>query len=192
MKKTTAGSRMSASSRKWRKQQTTPLTVSRPTLIVNGSDAEFRSLIHDLLAYVHRLKACRDAFAAIIEVSGMQYEILMLVSLTNGLSITEIASRLHCSGAFITIEANKLVQRNILQKASDPGDGRRVLLQNTAQGAKLLRRLAPYQQRINDVLFESLDSTRFRQLRKLTSQLVMSGDRAVAMLETLMHEARAA
>src|SRR6266436_3510650 len=102
-----------------------PPTVSRPALLVEGSDAEFRGLIHDLIAYGHRLDACRDAFAAIAGVSGAQYEIVMLVSRAEGLSIGEVAARMHRSGAFITIEANKLVQRGILEKVSDPKDGRR-------------------------------------------------------------------
>src|SRR5436190_6271375 len=105
-----------------------PVTVSRPALLVDGSDAEFRGLIHDLIAYGHRLDACRDAFAAIAGVSGVQYEILMLVSRADGLSVGGVAEKLHRSGAFITLEANKLVQRGILDKTSDPLDGRRVLL----------------------------------------------------------------
>ena len=83
-----------------------PLTVSRPALLAGGSDAEFRSLIHDLIAYGHRLDACRDAFASIAGISGVQYEILMRVSRTPGLPVGEVAARLHRSGAFITIEAD--------------------------------------------------------------------------------------
>ena len=96
-----------------------------------GSDAEFRGLIHDLIAYGHKLDACRDAFAAIAGISGVQYEILMLVSRADGLSVGEVAGRLHRSGAFITIEANKMAERGLLEKASDPTDGRRVLLKMT-------------------------------------------------------------
>src|ERR687898_901875 len=166
-----------------------PLTVSRSALLAQGSDTEFRGLIHDLIAYGHKLDACRDAFAAIAGASGVQYEILMLVSRTEGLAIGEVAARLHRSGAFITIEANKLVARGILHKAADPQDGRRVLLKNTAKSQQLLERLAPYQRRINDVLFEFLDAKRFRQLRALAGELVGAGDRAVAMLELLLHEA---
>src|SRR5512134_2519885 len=134
-----------------------PLTVSRPALLARGSDDEFRGLIHDLIAYGHKLDACRDAFAAIAGISGAQYEILMLVSRADGLSVGEVAARLHRSGAFITIEANRLVERGILDKAPDPEDGRRVLLRNTSKGFELLERLAPYQRRVNDVLFEFLD-----------------------------------
>jgi MarR family transcriptional regulator, organic hydroperoxide resistance regulator len=175
-----------------RKRAAPPLTVSRAALLVKGSDAEFRRLIHDLIAYGHRLDACRDTFANIVGISGVQYEILMLVSRAEGLAIGEVADRLHRSGAFITIEANKLVERGILEKASDPEDGRRVLLRCTAKSLELLERLAPYQRRINDVLFDCLDAKRFRELRQLAADLLASGDRAVALLEFLMHEAEAA
>ncbi len=174
------------------RKKSRPLTVSRPALLARGSDAEFRGLIHDLIAYGHKLDACRDAFAAIAGISGAQYEILMLVSRADGLSIGEVAARLHRSGAFITVEANKLAERGILEKGSDEQDGRRVLLKTTAKALELLERLAPWQRRINDVLFEFLDARRFRELRALAAELVGCGDRAVAMLELLLHEAEAA
>lgn len=175
-----------------RTRKKAPLTVSRPALLAGGSDAEFRGLIHDLIAYGHKLDACRDAFAAIAAISGAQYEILMLVSRADGLSIGEVAGRLHRSGAFITIEANKLAERGILEKAADPADGRRVLLRMNAKSLEMLERLAPYQRRVNDVLFEFVDAKRFRELRALAAELVGRGDRAVAMLELLQREAEAA
>jgi DNA-binding MarR family transcriptional regulator len=164
------------------KRDKLPPTVSRPALLVRGSDQEFRGLIHDLIAYGHRLDACRDAFAALAGVSGAQYEILMLVSRADGLSVGEIAARLHRSGAFITIEANRLVAKRLLGKASDPRDGRRVLLKRTPQTLQALRRMAPQQRRINDVLFACLDARSFRRLRRLAADLVACGDRAVALL----------
>jgi len=170
----------------------TPATVSRRALLVKGSDAEFRSLIHDLIAYGHRLDACRDAFARIAGISGVQYEILMLVSRADGLSIGEVASRLHRSGAFITIEANRMAAAGIIDKVADPADGRKVLLRMNGKSYVLLERLAPYQRRVNDVLFEGIDAAQFRRLRGLARDLVASGDRAVAMLELLIHEAEAA
>jgi hypothetical protein len=52
--------------------------------------------------------------------------------------------------------------------------------------------MAPYQRRVNDVLFEPLDAKRFRELRALAAELVACGDRALAVLELLLHEAEAA
>jgi len=166
-----------------------PATVSRKALLAGGSDAEFRGLIHDLIAYGHKLDACRDGFAAVAGVSGVQYEVVMLVSRAEGLSIGEVAARLHRSGAFITLEVNKLTARGILDKVSDPFDKRKVLLRTNSRSDALLERLAPYQQRINDVLFESLDAKRFRALRALAAELVADGDRAVALLDYLKREA---
>ena len=173
-----------------RRKAAPPSTVSRAALLVDGSDTEFRSLIHDLIAYGHRLDAIRDMFAAIAGISGAQYEILMLVSRSEGLSVGEVASRLHRSGAFITIEANKLVARDILQKASDPGDGRKVILQANEKSIELLERLAPFQRRANDTLFERLDAKRFREVRALARDLVACGDRALVMLQFMLHEAK--
>jgi DNA-binding MarR family transcriptional regulator len=116
----------------------------------------------------------------------------MLVSRADGLSVGEVAARLHRSGAFITIEANKLVAAGILEKHSDPADGRKVLLKKANKADSLLERLAPFQRRVNDTLFEHLDARRFRELRQLAAGLLASGDRAVAMLELLLHEAEAA
>jgi MarR family transcriptional regulator, organic hydroperoxide resistance regulator len=178
--------------RKRQLQRNAPLTVSRPALLERGSDAAFRGLIHDLIAYGHRLDACRDAFAEIIGVSGAQYEILMLTSRADGLSVGEVATRLHRSGAFITIEAARLAERGILDKESDPADGRKVRLRVTAKGRALVEELAPYQRRINDVLFECLDARRFAQLRALAAELVACGDRAMTLLENLVHEAQTA
>jgi DNA-binding MarR family transcriptional regulator len=168
------------------------LTVSRPALLTDGSDAGFRGLIRDLLAYGHRLDGCRDAFAGIAGVSGAQYEILMLVSRAAGITVGEVAAQLHRSGAFITIEAAKLVERGILTKAADPDDGRKVRLSATRKGEDLVRRLAPVQQRVNDTLFECLDARRFRQLSALVRELVACGDRGEALAEYLaQHPAEA-
>src|ERR1700740_804072 len=71
-----------------------PRTISRPALLVEGWDGEFRGLIHDLIAYGHRLDACRDAFAAIVGISGVQYDILMVGSRAAALWVGEAAARL--------------------------------------------------------------------------------------------------
>ena len=146
-------------------------------------------LIHDLLAHGARLEACRDAFASIAGVSGVQYEILMLLSRAEGLAVGEVASALHRSGAFITIEAAKLAARGIVEKSPDPAAGRRVRLALTRKGAELVRRLAPVQRQVNDTLFECLDARRFRELRAIAAELAACGDRGAALAEFLAREA---
>src|SRR3954470_2985437 len=171
-----------------RRRSDLPVTVS-PQFLVDGSDAQFRDFILDLVAYFHRLDACRNGFAAIAGVSPVQYEILMLVSRTDGVSVGEVAARLHRSGAFITIESNKLVERGVLDKSSDPDDGRKVLLRTGRNSRAILERLAPYQVRINEALFGNLNAKRFRDLRLLIREQLGCGDRAVRLLDYIMQEA---
>src|SRR5947207_15600678 len=84
-----------------------PRTISRPALLVDGSDGEFRGLIHDLIAYGHRLDACRDAFAAIVGISGVQDEVLMMVGRAGGLSIGQVGEAHQRRGVLITIGAEQ-------------------------------------------------------------------------------------
>ena len=166
-----------------------PLTVSRTGLLVHGSDAEFRNLVHDLLTFSHLLETCRDRFGAYIGLTGVQYEIMMAVrrfqKAAGGISVGQVAARLRRSGAFITIETNKLVAKGILEKSEDAGDRRRVLLAISKPGESLARSLAPIQQQVNDVLFEPIDGKGFEKLRSLAAELVGSGDRATALFDYL-------
>jgi MarR family transcriptional regulator, organic hydroperoxide resistance regulator len=167
-------------------------TVSKPELLVDGSDTEFRGLVHDLMAFAHHIEACRDGFGAIAGLTGVQYEIFMAVKrfqsldgAVPGIGVGQVAARLHRSGAFITLEVNKLVAKGVLAKADDPADGRRVLLTVSKAGEALARRLAPVQQQVNDVLFACLDRKGFERLRALAAELVGCGDRATALIDYL-------
>jgi DNA-binding MarR family transcriptional regulator len=175
------------------KREATANTVSKPELLVEGADGEFRGLVHDLMAFAHHIEACRDGFGAIAGLTGLQYEVFMVVkrfqSMSSGaaagISVGQVAARLHRSGAFITLEVNKLVAKGVLAKAADPADGRRVLLTVSKSGEVLARSLAPVQQQVNDVLFACLDRKGFERLRALAAELVGCGDRAASLIEYL-------
>jgi DNA-binding MarR family transcriptional regulator len=168
--------------------RTPPLTVSRPELLINGSDRDFRALVHGMLAFAARLEAVRNGFAGMLGLTGIQYTILISVShqeRAGEVSVSMIAAHLHISGAFVTIETGKLLKLGLLTKRPDPRDRRRVCLSITKKGADLLHRLAPTQAQVNDVLFEFLDAVRFRELRGLVDRMTECGDRSVALLEYL-------
>jgi DNA-binding MarR family transcriptional regulator len=172
--------------------RTPPITVSRQELLINGSDRDFRALVHGMLAFSARLEAVRSGFASILGLTGIQYTILISVShleRAGEVSVTMIAAHLHISGAFVTIETGKLLKLGLLTKRPDPKDRRRVCLGVTKKGADLLHRLAPTQAQVNDLLFEFLDAAQFRQLRGLVDRMTECGDRAVALLEYLAHPA---
>ena len=162
------------------------LTISRPELQVQGSDQEFRALVHGMLAFAARLEAVRSGFGSIIGLTGIQYTILISVAHLEeqgGVSVNTISAHLRVSGPFITIETNKLLGVGLLTKRQDVKDRRRVCLRVTRKGRDLLGKLAPIQVQVNDILFGFLDATQFRQLHGMVDEMSACGDRAVALLD---------
>ena len=56
-----------------------PLTVTRSELLAEGSDREFRELVHALLAFQARHEAIRDGHGAFIGLPGPQYTLLIAI-----------------------------------------------------------------------------------------------------------------
>src|SRR5690242_16493207 len=172
--------------RKQNSEESAPMTISRPELQIDGSDREFRALVHGMLAFSARLEAVRSGFAALVGLTGIQYTILISVGhlLEQGeVSVSMIAGHLHVSGAFVTIETGKLLKLGLLAKRPDIHDRRRVCLSITKKGRDLLKRLAPTQVEVNDLLFGFLDATEFRHMRAMVDRMTSCGDRAVDLLE---------
>ena len=164
------------------------LTVSRPELLANGSDARFRSSVHGMLAFAARLEAVRDGFAALLGLTGIQYTILISIShlqRDGEVTVGAVAGHLHLSGAFVTIETGKLLRLGLITKIQDLKDRRRVCLRVTRSGRLLLLRLAPVQIRVNDVLFDFLSADQFRALGLMIDRIVACGDRALSLLDFL-------
>ena len=141
------------------KKQTLHATISRPEMLRDGSDAEFRQLVHDLLAFSSRLQDIRASFGAHLGLTGIQYTILISIRQLNegdGVSVKTVAEHLSLSSSFVTIETKKLIARELLEKRTDADDRRRVQLSISMEGDVLLSELRPLQQQVNDALFQSL------------------------------------
>ena len=165
-----------------------PLTVSRDELLVDGSDARFRQLIHRLLAYASSLEAIRAGMGGMIGLSGIQYTILVCIAHlqgARGVGVKEIARHLSCTGAFVTIETGKLADLGMVEKRPNPDDKRRVLITVTGRARALLTGLAPVQRQINDTLFASVDGPGFAQLCELAETLTADARNAQSLIEFL-------
>lgn len=164
------------------------LTVSRPELLDRGSDRRFRGLLHDLFAFGSILEAARARFAEQAGLSPAQYLALIAIAQSSPrepAGVGEIARHLHLSGAFVTIEVNKLVAEGLVAKQPHPTDGRRVRLTLTEAGAARLERLAELQRPVNDALFETLAPEEFARLAEVMSRLVAGGASALALADHL-------
>ena len=162
-----------------------PLTVSRPELLSAGSDADFRKLVHGLLAFATRLESVRAGFARIIGLSPIQYTMVVSIAHLEGngdVSVNMLAEHLQLSGAFITIETTKLVKLGLLTKQPDRQDRRRVSLKTTAKTRGLIKSLAAVQTPVNDLLFGFLDAAAFRELLGMIDPMIACADRALNLL----------
>jgi DNA-binding MarR family transcriptional regulator len=179
-------SRTAKTNRKAQKPGIEP-TVSIPRLMVDGSDRAFRHFIHDALAFFTRLQAVRSQLGAVIGLSGTQYTVLIAIAHLNDkdrkIGVNQVAEHLHFSGAFATIEINKLVARGLVHKNVDSQDRRRVILAVSPRGRALLNELAAVQRPINDMLFRGLSASDFRKMRKLMSGMVDAADEAARLIE---------
>ena len=161
-----------------------PLTVTRPQLLNDGTDRDFRKLVHNIFAFMARHEAIRDGHARHIGLAGIEYTILISIghlALDGDVNVKTVADHLHMSGAFITTVTSKLQVLGLVEKMQDSVDRRRISLVITEKGKFLLRNLAPYQREINDVEFASLSNEDFQVLSQILESLIASGDEAVAL-----------
>lgn len=161
------------------------MTVSRPELLEDGSDTRFRDLLHAIFAFSSQLQAARARFGAFIGLSPTQYMVLIAIArlAPQEAGVAQIAERLFFSGAFVTIEVNKLVKLGLVVKTPNLTDGRRVVLRTSAEGDRRLAALAEFQRPVNDALFASMKRQDFLALHRLMSALTADGDRALALAE---------
>lgn len=162
-----------------------PLTISRPEMLVDGSDRAFRSLVHGLFAFLARHEAVRAGHGKRIGLVGIEYTVLISIGHLGvhegDVSVIRIAEHLYLSGAFVTTVTNKLLQRRLIHKTPDPNDRRRVRLEISEKGWALLAELAPVQRQVNDVQFDCLSATEFKQLSKMIDRLIDSSNRALRL-----------
>jgi len=161
-----------------------PLTVTRSELLSDGTDREFRKLVHNIFAFMARHEAIRDGHARHIGLAGIEYTILISIghlALDGDVNVKTVADHLHMSGAFVTTVTSKLQVLGLVEKMQDSVDRRRISLVITEKGKFLLRSLAPYQREINDVEFSSLSKEKFQVLSQILEALIASGDEAVAL-----------
>jgi DNA-binding MarR family transcriptional regulator len=165
-----------------------PLTVTLPQLLVEGSDHQFRKLVHGLLSYLAIHTGIRDGYAEILGLAGQQYTILLCIrhlGATAPVSVRTIANQLRLSGSFITVETNKLEAMGLVRKERQSSDRRMLSLTVTPRGNALLDSIAPMRQQVNDIQFGCLSAAEFRQLVGTIYRLMDSGDRALSLLRYL-------
>lgn len=162
-----------------------PLTVSCSTLLEEGSDRRFRSLVSDLFTISSRMEIVRGHLGRRLGITGPQFSLIVAIARLQGLagiSVGAVAQALHVSSAFVASESNKLVRLDLLLKRVNPTDRRGVLLRIAPSARLKLDRLSEEIRGINDRFFGGLDARTFRSISAAAAALVESSDDVVHTL----------
>ncbi|HZQ75623.1 MAG TPA: MarR family transcriptional regulator [Burkholderiales bacterium] len=162
-----------------------PLTVSRPALLVQGSDMEFRRLISRLVLVMRRLRQIRRHFGWRIGLTGPQYVLLVNVAYlqgAGGVAVTMLARDMRVTSAFVTGESRRLIQRGLLAKHANPKDSRSTLLMLTPAGRRCIDALVPEIRKVNDALFGRVDKASFRFAGRFLDELAAGSADALELI----------
>ena len=166
-----------------------PLTTTRPELLVDGRDKQFRHLVHSLFGFAAHHEHIRSGHGKMLGLAGIEYTVLISIahlSQDGDVNVKTVADHLYLSGAFITAVTGRLLERGLIEKKTDAGDRRRVTLTVSAKGRAALERLAPIQRQINDVEFGALTREEFALLGGILGRLIEGAGRAVALQSYLL------
>jgi DNA-binding MarR family transcriptional regulator len=165
-----------------------PLTAGRPELLVDGSDRDFRRLVNSLFPLLTLHSDIRNGYAEQLGLNGASYSILLCIRTlgdSGPVNIRTIVEQLRLSGSFITAETNLLERKGLVTKRRGQHDKRLVSVSLTAKAVELLDSIATLRQQVNDVQFGSLSKEEFRVLVPAIERLVLSSERALALLSFL-------
>ncbi|KWS78360.1 hypothetical protein AL052_01115 [Pseudomonas amygdali pv. eriobotryae] len=157
-------------------------TVSRPELLVDGSDATYRVGVHTLMAVSNNVTAIRSAFGGHIGITGPQHEMLMVIARANdgaGLSVGEIAKQIRRTHVYVASETSRLQRQGIVIKLALVTDRRVSIVRLTSQGQAALGQLASRQQEVNDLLFSEFSRIDFLSFITLIQKLLTSSEVAL-------------
>jgi len=166
-----------------------PLTTSRPELLSEGRDRQFRHLVHALFGFAAHHERIRSGHGRVIGLAGIEYTVLISIAhlaVDGPVNVKTVADHLYLSGAFITSVTQRLLKLGMIHKRIDTGDRRRVTITVSNKGRAALERLAPIQREVNDVEFGCLTHEEFAMLTGIVDRLIESGARAVALQNYLL------
>ena len=173
------------------KDASLPLTISRPELLSQGRDRQFRHLVHGLFGFAAHHERIRSGHARVIGLAGIEYTVLIAIahlSQDGDVNVKTVADHLYLSGAFITAVVGRLLKHGLVVKKTDASDRRRVTLTVSGPGRSALEQLAPIQRKVNDIEFGGLSQKEFELLTDIVERLIESGARAVVLQNYLLAE----
>ena len=170
-------------------------TITHSAFLKDGSDSAFRDFIYGFLTTSSRMERIRERIGGFIGLNGLQYHIMSVITeLTRRgpASVGDVARTMHAGSTHVTMETGRLVRLGLLEKTPNPDDRRSMHLALTHKGRQTMDSLIPYQQAINDALFEGLSAEEFDGFRGLIEKMLETTANALATAEQIENATDAA
>lgn len=151
--------------------------VSQPQL-VKPSAAPYKKLLRKLDLLSATMANIRKTLAAEAGLSYPQLNILLTLAespRTEGINVRSLASMLDVTGAFITVEVNKLVEAGYIRKTPNPSDKRSIHLQLTDQGWYFVADIMPIMEGYHDKVFGHISMNELSTAHQLVNSLLSEG-----------------
>ncbi|KEQ19537.1 MarR family winged helix-turn-helix transcriptional regulator [Endozoicomonas numazuensis] len=146
---------------------------------------QYQNLLRNLDQLSSTVTSIKKIMAEKVGLSTPQLNILLALAEPNntrGVNVRDVASMLNVSGAFITVEVNKLVEAGYILKATNPKDRRSVLLRLTRSGKCKIDATLLELEQYNEQVFGRLSSLELDDLRNLISSLLGNGQDLLSRL----------
>ena len=163
-----------------------PPSTTRASLLIDGTDRQFREFIDDFVRLSARLQTLRRALARGMEMTPPQYNILMILAragMREGMSMSALADRLGVSLSFVVSQSRTLARKGLIGLRRNPADRRSVLAVVTRAGHARIARAAPRIQRVNDLLFAGLTRGELTAMDRVIKRTLAGGDAAASALK---------
>jgi DNA-binding MarR family transcriptional regulator len=169
------------------------LTVTIPSLIRSGRDADFGEMISLMYAALGRLQTMRRTLAKSLGLSASEFAVIITLLRAqegSGLRIRRIADELHVAAANVTVTVVKLEKMGWVAKTPDPKDSRAVAINLTPQARARLRAFANGLHQVNDIWFQGTTQQEFDAVFSFFRHLIYHYPPALNMARELARTAR--
>lgn len=159
-----------------------PVTVTLPPMLTDGSDVAFRETVYLMVLAFGRLHSCREAFARALSLTASQFIVLIGTAYRQGregVTIRALADHTQLAATHVTTEVGRLIGKGLLTKEANTRDRRSVLVRLTPKGETAIRAVNPLLRRVNDQLFKNVSRAEFAAVSRFLAKFAHNGEDAM-------------
>jgi len=162
-----------------------PVTVTLPPMLTEGSDVAFRETVYLMvLAFGRALSLTASQFIVLIGTAYRQGK--------EGVTIRALAEHTQLAATHVTTEVGRLTGKGLLTKEASTRDRRSVLVRLSPQGEAAIRAINPLLRRVNDQLFKNVSRSEFAVVSHFLAKFAHNSEDALIEIQRAERERAAA